>query len=201
MQAKILQPGTGRQRSGEQLGRSTRHQYLPAVCGGFQAGRPVDDRPEVIAVALLAGTGMQAHADQDWPARRPGLRTQRLLSGQDRGDCGWCRPERRAEGVAYRLEDITARGLDGRPEDLVVAAERDRHWRRLGLPQPGRALDIGEQQRDRAGGDRGRLAHLRRITRNTAACRRWLSREGCPARYYPSHCAALCPGPCPAGVI
>ena len=64
--------------------------------------------------------------------------------------------EGRAEGVADGLEDLAGVGLDGLAHQGVVALERSAHRVGVRVPTPCRALDVGEEEGDGAGGE---LAH------------------------------------------
>ena len=116
--------------------------------GGQQPGDPVQRRPEVVALARLGRAGVQGHADLDARGLRPGLRRERRrgrAGGRERVARGG---ERRAERVADGLEDAAVVPLDGFAQESVVASQCGPH--RLGalLPEPGAALDVGEEEGD-----------------------------------------------------
>jgi hypothetical protein len=100
-----------------------RGEHLTAVAGGLDACRRVDDRPEVIAGALLGLTEMQTHANQQ---RRP--RPRRI------GECSLClrrgahrvsrASERSRERIAGRREHVPAVRLDRRAQNRVVHLQR-----------------------------------------------------------------------------
>ena len=58
------------------------------------------------------------------------------------------RREGRAHAVAGVLEQPTVVRVNGFAQQLVVSSERGPHRVRVGLPPPGRPLDVGEQERD-----------------------------------------------------
>ena len=76
----------------------------------------------------------------------PGFASQRPLGGGGGGDRRRDGGKDGAEGIADRLEDEAAVRLDRRAQQCVVAGEGDRHRPRLALPEPGAALDVGEEE-------------------------------------------------------
>jgi hypothetical protein len=95
---------------------------------------------------------VQRHPHQQRPDRAPVLRLQRLLTCQRSGygirRGGKCRAER----IADRLEDMPAMRRDYILQNLIMSTKRDAHRRWLLFPTPSRALNIGEQEGDRAAG-------------------------------------------------
>ena len=114
----------------------------------------VDRRARVVAlVAQLHVAGVHPDAQLDRREIRP-LQLQRA-----RHRVAGAR-ERRDEAVALALLDgadavVLRDEFRGGP---IHARDRGRHRLRLGLPQLGRALDVGKQQRHRAG--RQQLGHV-----------------------------------------
>ena len=81
----------------------------------------------------------------------PGVRVQRALRRETCRD-GIRRNRKRAQcTVASGLDEIAAVRLDRVAQDRIVLRERLLHGCVLRLPQPRAALDVGEQERDRAG--------------------------------------------------
>jgi hypothetical protein len=80
---------------------------------------------------------------------------QRALRGCRRRDGGVGTRERRVHAVAGGLHDHAVVLADRVTEDLVVARERGAHRGGIVLPAPGRPLEVGEQERDRPGGQLG----------------------------------------------
>ena len=109
-----------------------------------QAGGPVDDRTDVVAVALGTGATMQGDAYPDGRAWYPGLSGDSALDGHRRQERGNRVGEHRSMRVGDRLEDDAAARLDPLADNVVVAGRRGRHGIAVGLPQPETALDIGE---------------------------------------------------------
>ena len=73
------------------------------------------------------------------------------------------RDRKRAEcTIAGRFDEIAAVRLDRVAQDRIVLRERPLHRRVLRLPQPRAALDVGEQERDRAGRQRAVSGRQRR---------------------------------------
>ena len=108
--------------------------------------------PDVVAlVAQLHVAGVHADAQLDRCQRCP-LQVQR--AGHRVGGAR----ERDHEAVALALLDRTHTvvGGDDVRQRLVEARDGGRHRLGLGLPQPRRTLDVGQQQRHRSG---RKLAH------------------------------------------
>ncbi len=135
-----------------QLRRGGRQQHLAAVSDRAQASAADHRGAEVVAlVAQLRVPGVQRHPHPQRRAVGPVLGGQRALG-----------VERRRQRVAGAREDgddtvtlplldrahAAVRG-DRRVEDLVMARDRVGHRRGRCLPQPRRALDVGQQERDR----------------------------------------------------
>ena len=129
-------------------GRGRAHD-LAAVGERHQAGGAVDRAAEVVAVALDRLAGVDAHAHPQWGVGRP------VLGGEGGLAFGGGRQrvagpgEGNGEAVAAGGEHLAAAAVEHRPEQLVVAGQRRLHGRRVVLPQPGGALDVGEEERHR----------------------------------------------------
>ncbi len=139
-----------------------RHQRLAAVSGGEQPRDPIERGAEVVAIAQFRVARVHRHPDSQAQRRRPRLHTQRLLRGERRREGLGCGGEGGAERVADRLEHVAARVLDGAAHERVVPRQRRAHRGVVRLPQPRAALDIGEQERHRAGGKGGHRNGARR---------------------------------------
>ncbi len=113
-------------------------------------GGPVEHGAEVVVVALLRGTGVQAHSARETNGLSPsrGPECALCVRGGRRGIRS--RTERRAEGVAGHGEDVSVVLVDERSQDSVVLFERRRHRVRVALPAGGRALEVREQEGHRA---------------------------------------------------
>ena len=127
------------------------------MAGGQQAREAVQPGSEVVAVAGFGGGGVQRHADPQGAdvCSGQGSAAQRPLGSERGGDGIRCRGEGRLHGIADRLEEHAAVGLDGRAQQGEVALDRGRHRRPVPLPQRGAALDVGEEEGDGAGGKIG----------------------------------------------
>jgi hypothetical protein len=95
---------------------------------------------------------MQRHAHAELCRFGPRLAIQRALRIERRGECVGCRMERRAEGVAARLEHVPVVIVDAVAQQCIVARECRAHRGSVRFPQARAALDVGEHQRDGAGG-------------------------------------------------
>jgi hypothetical protein len=106
---------------------------------------------------MLRLASVQRHADGEGDPGRPRLGGQRLLDREGGGHCVR-RPGEGGHGaVALALLDGPHPGVggDGGVDQLVVAGHGPGHIRRARLPAAGGALDVGQQERDRAGRERG----------------------------------------------
>jgi hypothetical protein len=145
-----------------QVGGRTRAEDLSPVPDGPQPGGADHGPAHVVAgVAQLRLPGVQGHADRQVRPVRPGLGGQRQLDVHRRPDGLGGQREDGHHAVALALlhRPDTAPGANGRVEDLVVAHDGRRHGAPVRLPAGRRALDIREQEGDRA--DRQRA--VRRI--------------------------------------
>jgi hypothetical protein len=104
---------------------------------------------------------MERHADPERHLIRPGLGSESPLEVQGTGHGARRHREHREDAVALPLVrwPVATVSLDGLMGELVVALDRPRHGARVLLPQLGRALDVGEEHRERAG--RGGTCRLR----------------------------------------
>jgi hypothetical protein len=75
-------------------------------------------------------------------------------------------------GLRGGFQDVPPVGIDSPPHDLVMASEGGPHRLRCRLPQRRRALDIGEQERDRP----RRRCHRHSLPRPGECCSRWRRR-------------------------
>ena len=129
--------------------RRLRHQDLPPVPDGEDAGDAIDGGTEVVGVALLRVPGVQRHPHPEHAGVAPRLVGERPLTG-DGGLHGLGRHrEGGADGVADRLEDDAAMGLDRLAQQSVVASQGRGHGLGQLLPALGGTLDVREEERDR----------------------------------------------------
>ena len=155
LQAVLAQVAQRRRRPAarrDQLRGRAREQDLAAVAGREQARDAVERRAEVVAVALLGLAGVQRHAHPERPGRAPGFGRERALGGQ--------RPRPSASGaVAKAAQKASPTVLKTWPpcglDRLRAAARRGGRAAaaiacRQALPEPGAALDVGEEEGDGA---------------------------------------------------
>ena len=146
MRAEINELDAG---SADELARDQRHQDLAAVADRHQAGRPIQRRAVIVAVAQLGHPGVHGHANPERAGLRPRLTGQRELR-VDRGvDPVGRGREHGEEAVTGGLDHVPAVTLDGLDHQLVVSRQRRGHRVRMLFPQARRTLQIGEQERDR----------------------------------------------------
>ena len=131
----------------DQVRGRSRGEDLPAVSRGGHTRRAIHRGTEVVAFTQLSATGVQAHPHPQRLGERPILSDERALGvegGDQRmvgeGECGM-------EPVASCFHDMAVAVLDGGAKDRVVASERRSHGLGMLLPEPGGALEVGEQER------------------------------------------------------
>ena len=154
MAAQIGQPCVVGQSVFDQFLCDARHHGLTAVRQIPDSRRLVDRGTCVVSfVAHLHITGVHADAQLDGGevSKLQIERTCHCIAGACKGS---------HEAVAFALldrSDAVVLGNDfvSRP---VQKGQRGRHRHGLGLPELGRAFDVGEQQRHRAGGQQ--LGHI-----------------------------------------
>ena len=152
---EVGQPGVGGQLVDDQILGGARQHGLAAVGQVAQARGPVDGRADVVARIFWVPqphlAGVQADAQPDRRQRRP-LQVKGARHRIRRT------PERDHEAVALTLldrADAIVRG-DGVGHGLIQPRYRGGHLLGLGLPEPRRPFDIGQQQSHRSG---RQLAH------------------------------------------
>ncbi len=121
--------------------------------GRADPGRPVDVHPHV-ARALdhrLAGVECHSHAKRD--ALRPVVRRDRPLRLDGAAERVDRARERDEEGVALGIDLEPVPLLERGAQHLTLLGEQIRVFLPEAFQQPRRALDVGEQECDRAGRD------------------------------------------------
>jgi hypothetical protein len=119
------------------------------------AGRAVDRRAEVIVIAVLDDARMQAAPNTQRKSRRFLYIFEPPRQLDDRHHGVQRIAENRVDTIAGRLDERTLPRFDGGARERIMAGERVAHALGLLVPQPGAALDVGEQERR----DRGLLLH------------------------------------------
>jgi hypothetical protein len=150
------EPNRGWQRVAHQIGGRLRAQHLTGVGDGHEPSRAVQDRAEVVALALLCDTAVQRHPYPHGTGLVPRHLAQRHVAGDGRlyrrvgiGEDG-------AQAITHALQHVPAVSRDGLAQHCVMVGHRVAHRVRMLLPQACRALKIREQERDWA---RRQLAH------------------------------------------
>ena len=145
--AEVGQPGTLRQAVDDEVVRGPGHHRLAAVGEIAQAGRPVHGRAHVVAlVAQLRLAGVEADTEPDGGQRGP-----LQIEGAGHGFGGAGEGDHEAVALALLHGAHPSMAGDRFTEDAIEARHGLGHGLRLGFPQPGRAFDVGQQKRDRAG--------------------------------------------------
>ena len=91
---------------------------------------------------------MQRHAYAHRSRLGPWFGIEGALRVDAGGDRGGRVGESGLEGIPDRLEVVPPVGTDGRGQDGVMPLERDPHRLPVALPEPRRALDVGEEKGD-----------------------------------------------------
>ena len=139
-----------------------RYDDLTAVACRRDPSGPVDVDPDVVVAARNALAGVQSHADADRVAVGPRVRGERSLRRHGGAQSARRRREGDEERVALGADLDTPLLGDRGSQDLGVSVQQAHELVAPEvLEQPGRPLDIGEQERHRAGGE---VAHPPHIT-------------------------------------
>lgn len=131
------------------------------MAGSQKTCHAIERWTEVIAIALVGGTGMHryAHAqDVNLPPRFVG---EGMLNGNRSFECVNGDWKGNAEGITDGLEDVATVRLDGLAKDGIVTSEGSHHRPGILIPPLSAALDISEEERDRPRG-KCRQGHLLR---------------------------------------
>ena len=137
-QLVVLEHGAGR----------LREQHLPAVACSHDAGGAMDAEAVVALVAEVRLARVQPHADTALGALGPGVLGERALR-RDRGQGGVRRLAKGdEERVALRVDLLSLVLCEGGAQDPAVIGEHLAVPVSQLLQQPGRALDVREEERD-----------------------------------------------------
>jgi hypothetical protein len=127
-----------------------RQQHLTAVTGRHHPRRSVNVKADVVTLDETRFTGVQPHPHPHGAARRPTLAGERPLTVGGGADGVARRRERNEQRVSLRSDLATAVCHESRPKQLTMGLQQ----RRIGVarpPQePGRPLNVCEQEGDRA---------------------------------------------------
>jgi hypothetical protein len=126
-------------------------QHLAAVPRGHHARGVVDVEPDVATVHEPRLAGVQAHADAQLLVARPRVLCERALGRLRPGGGVARRGEGDEERVALAVDDHAVVPLEGARQQPPVLAEQIGVGVADAPEQARRALDVGEEQRDRAG--------------------------------------------------
>ena len=129
------------------------------MAGRGNASGAVHAEPDVALTADRRFAGVHAHAHAQLCVARPLVRGKRTLGVDGRADRVLRPAERGEEGVALGIDlPAVVRGERVADDALVLGEDRAVVVAQL-LEQPRRALDVGEEEGDGAGGPLGRRAH------------------------------------------
>ena len=152
MLAQVAEGDVG-DRGADKVAGRRRDENLPAVSGPGDAGG-ADDVEAVVSRLGEAGLpGVDADSDTNRGAPRPAGGSERLLRLDGRPDAV-ARPSiGEEERVPLGVDLLPAVLLEGGPDERVVLLEERSVFVSELTHEPRRALDVGEQERDRAGRD------------------------------------------------
>ena len=144
----------------DQLGRRRREQHLAAVARGRDARRPMEREADVVVAAQRPLAGVQPIRTWIGASSRPGVSRQSARWAASRcRDRGRRAAEHGEDGVPLGPGDRSLPRSDRLARGGGCGLTSDRPPPRTqGLEYPGRPLDVGEQERDRAGRE---LSHVR----------------------------------------
>ena len=154
--ADVVHGDAVRELIGDQLGGGMRQVHLATLREPADPGRPAHRRAVVVALVLLRLTGVHAGTHREADALGELLLGERPLEG-DGGSGGIGRPRERGERavtLALRARHPAAVRLGDLGRQLVMARDHLRHRRGVRLPEGSGPFDVGEHERDDAGGQR-----------------------------------------------
>ena len=131
--------------------RRLRDEHLPAVADRHHPRGVVDVEPDVAPVGGMRLAGVEADSHADLVASRPIVLRQGTLSGGRGGNRVLRRSERDEEGVALAVHYDAAVPGEGLVEQGAVLGEQAGVGIADSAQQASRALDVREEQGDRAG--------------------------------------------------
>ncbi len=170
--AEVDQLAVRRHGVAQQLLGRQRDEYLAAVGCAHETRRLVHRGAVVVALTRLSGSRVNPDAYSQTADVAPVLCCDGALC-RDCGECsGFGSSEGAVDAVAGHLHDVSVVGGDCVTQDPVVACQHVFHRLGVLLPEAGRALEVGEQERDRP----GRQVSHRKHRPRTGACRRGSSR-------------------------
>ena len=164
--AQIAQHHVVGQTIDHEIVRRARQHGLSAV-GGVPEPRAADDRGALVVarIAKIDLTRVERHPDPHLRRLGPGLLAERPLHIESRRERIGRLRERGDDTVALALLDRPNASVkrDRGIEQLMVASDRRGRDVFARLPEPGRSLDVGQQQRDRPGRESTSGDHMRML--------------------------------------
>ncbi len=150
---EILQRRPGGKRIAHQRRRRLGQQDLAAVPDRGHPGGAVDVQADQAVRGLGRLAGVDTHPHPDVLPAGPGVCLQRLLHGDDRGQAGARRGEHGEQPVALGVHLPSAVSGQAGPDERAVIGDDLRVAACFQPPQQnGRALDVGEEERERLHG-------------------------------------------------
>src|ERR671925_1387585 len=164
--AEISELDLPRQRLRGELTGGGGDDHLPAVRRGADASHLVDGKADVVPVGERDLSRMDARPHANLPAAWPRVLQQGVLQVGRRAKRCVCTGEDRKHRVTLRAEDGAIGARDRVADQAAVLLEERAVVRARLREEPRRALDIGEEERDRPGRElRHRRARWRPASR------------------------------------
>src|ERR1700730_18472100 len=151
MHAEVFQGQPGWQGMIDQCPGGFGHQHLPTMAGARDAGGPMDVQAKVLIANERRFAGVQTDPDPHLPVVRPGVLCQHLLDGGGAGARFQCALEDDEERIALGAELVATVGGERLALDRVVGEQDVGVALAELLNQPGRPLDVAEEERDGPG--------------------------------------------------
>ena len=153
MRSQLAERHTVGQPACEERPGGVRQHHLPTVAAGGDTGSLVHVDADVVVAAELALTRVQTDPDPDGGSVVPRMRREPTLNGDGRSDRRRCRRERHEERVTFGADlDPAVLGDRGPHDGGVLVQHAQEPVASEVLQQSRRALDVGEQEGHRAGG-------------------------------------------------
>ncbi len=139
---------------------------LTSVPGGPDTGRPMDGEPGVATARCSRLARVQAHANLDLHAFRPGVRRDRELALDSRQECISRTREGDEEGVALGIDLVASVRFECRAQQALVLLEHAAVALPQQLDEPCRPFDVGEEEGDGSARQVGHVARSVNVRRS-----------------------------------
>ena len=155
MLPEVSKLNPGRQHGCSQLARRARHEHLPAMPGGCDAGGLVEREPDVVVADARRLPGVNPHPHANLATTGPRLRGERALRIGSGGDGIRRALEGEEHRVTLRAERSAGVGHGSGLDQIPLSGQHATVGVTELAEEAGRALDIGEQKGDCPGRELG----------------------------------------------